>query len=62
MLEAELYARWMLRQRYNDKHFVRARMLREAQILRAAERQVRHQRSVSPPRWHAPATPTLSCC
>ena len=62
MLEMELYARWMLRQRYNDKHFVRARMLREAQLLRAAERQARHQPSVSRPRAHAPATRAMSCC
>jgi hypothetical protein len=62
MLDAELYSRWAMRPRDDEQHSVRVRMLREAQLLRAAERQARREPPYRLPRCNAPAARTISCC
>lgn len=40
MLDAELYIEWVLRPRQDEAQSVRARLRREALLLRAADREV----------------------
>ena len=43
MFEADLYVEWVLRPRQDEAQSVRARMRREALLLRAADREARHR-------------------
>jgi len=62
MLEAEIYAQLIMRQRLDGQQSVRPQMLRELQLLRAAKRQARREPSISSPRWGQRRAPTICCC
>jgi hypothetical protein len=68
MLEAEIYAQLIMRQHLDGQSSVRAQMLREAQLLRAAKRQARREPAISLPRWDERVTPIgdkpwcTTCC
>ena len=59
MMEVELYAQWILSQLRDETQSVEARMRREAQLLRAAERQAQRRPAISPPRPVERGAPTM---